>query len=617
MLTEEQQAIIDSTGNIRINAVSGSGKTTTVIEYAASRPRSSKILYLAFNKSVRLEAAKKFETRGLHNVKVETAHSLAYKHIVFAHGYNVRTQSFKTHEIVDLLGLSGTGEKHAEYVLATHISRFLTYFCNSDKPKVQDLNYLDTISDDTAQAFVRKFYSHIEDGTRLLLAKMDRKEIDITHDFYLKKFQLAAPLLPYDYILFDEGQDASGVMLDVFLKQKATKVIVGDVHQQIYGWRYAVNSLERTDFKTFNLSASFRFPPDIALLAAGVLDWKKKLYEFEPVTITGKGVDTRELSKATIARTNLGLLLKAIEYITDNRKVRNIYFEGNINSYTYADDGASLYDVLNLYNNKPDKIRDKLIQSMKDLDELEEYIEKTEDVQLSMMAEIVKEYGDEIYGIIKSLKDLHVQDEDKSKAEMIFSTVHRAKGMEYDVVYLVDDFITEEKLEKQKDTGEPLNTAKLTEEINLLYVAVTRAKYKLYIPDTLLPKGVLAGNHIKTEKKATRAAFSPTARQVPAGRPASPGHSAQSGRSAIAGRPTPSGRSIKKKETERKSSEKAYTVVEKRQSNKEAYQPWSPELDKELVAMADTGASVGKIAEHFGRTKGAVYSRLKKLDYFS
>jgi hypothetical protein len=67
----------------------------------------------------------------------------------------------------------------------------------------------------------------------------------------------------------------------------------------------------------------------------------------------------------------------------------------------------------------------------------------------------------------------------------------------------------------------------------------------------------------------------------------------------------------------REPAEKTYTIVEKRQSHKEAYQPWNLELDKELVAMADTGASVGEMAEHFGRTKGAVYSRLKKLDYFS
>jgi F-box protein 18 (helicase) len=598
MLTEEQIAIINSTGNIRINAVAGSGKTTTIIEYAASRPPSSKILYLAFNKSVRQEAARKFEARGLQNVKVETAHSLAYKHIVFSNGYTVRAQSYKTHEIVDLLGLSSSGEKHAEYILATHINKFLTYFCNSDKPKVQDLNYLDTISDKTAHTFVKTFYQHIEDGTRLFLAKMDRKEIDITHDFYLKKFQLSAPQLPYDYILFDEGQDASAVMLDVFLKQKATKVIVGDVHQQIYGWRHAVNSLEKTDFDAFRLSASFRFPQDIAELASGVLEWKKKLCDFVPVPITGKGTETRGLTKATIARTNLGLLLKAIEYITDNRKVRHIYFEGNINSYTYADDGASLYDVLNLYNNKPDKIRDKLIQSMKDPDELEEYIEKTEDVQLSMMAEIVKEYGDEIYGIIKSLKDLHVQDEDKTKAEMIFSTVHRAKGMEYDEVYLVDDFVTEEKLEKLKDKEEPINTAKFIEEINLLYVAVTRAKYKLYIPETLVPADMPISKHIKTEKKAVDS------------RPA--GKQVQTGFSQPFKQTTG-----KKTQPGRRPGEKNYAVVEKRQSHKEAYQPWSPDLDKELIAMADTGASVGEMAEHFGRTKGAVYSRLKKLDYFS
>ena len=43
-LTAEQKAIINSTGNIKINAVAGSGKTTTLIEYAKARPKGSKIL---------------------------------------------------------------------------------------------------------------------------------------------------------------------------------------------------------------------------------------------------------------------------------------------------------------------------------------------------------------------------------------------------------------------------------------------------------------------------------------------------------------------------------------------------------------------------------------------
>jgi superfamily I DNA/RNA helicase len=106
-LTKEQQDIINSTGNIKINAVAGSGKTTTIIEYAKARPKESKILYLAFNKSVKIEAIKKFSDKGLDNVKVETAHSLAYKHIVYRNNYKVRAQGYKTHEITEILGLRG------------------------------------------------------------------------------------------------------------------------------------------------------------------------------------------------------------------------------------------------------------------------------------------------------------------------------------------------------------------------------------------------------------------------------------------------------------------------------------------------------------------------------
>ena len=156
-LTHEQEDIINSTGNIKINAVAGSGKTTTIIEYAKARPVTANILYLAFNKSVKLDAIKKFAAKGLQNVTVETAHSLAYKNIVFRYQYKVRVQGYKTHEIAELLGLQGNGEKHHEYVIANHINKFIAQFCNSDKTKVQEVNYLETISDTKAKTFVKTF----------------------------------------------------------------------------------------------------------------------------------------------------------------------------------------------------------------------------------------------------------------------------------------------------------------------------------------------------------------------------------------------------------------------------------------------------------------------------
>ncbi|ANE53490.1 DNA helicase [Flavisolibacter tropicus] len=585
-LTGEQEAIIRSKGNIKINAVAGSGKTTTIIEYARTRPAGSKILYLAFNRAVKLEAEKKFAAQGLSNVKVETAHSLAYKRIVFQNEYTVRSQGYKTHEIVDMLQLKGNSEKHTEYIIANHILKFAAYFCNSDKQKVQDLDYRQTITDDTATDFVQSHYAIIEHGTRLLLSRMYRGTIEITHDFYLKKFQLQNPVLPYDYILFDEGQDASAAMLDIFLKQKATKVIVGDTHQQIYGWRYAINSLEKANFKSFHLSTSFRFHQDIADLAVTILDWKRFFQEQPSVIMKGKGKPAEKKVKAIIARTNLGLLLKAIEYITTHKQVKHIYFEGNINSYTYADEGTSLYDVLSLHNFNHGSIRDKLVGSMSNLDELEEYIEKTEDVQLSMMVDLVKEYGNAIPGLIKTLKEKHTGDEEKAKAEVIFSTVHRCKGMEYDTIELVNDFVTEAKLERlTKENKQPQdhNQAKWYEEINLLYVAITRTKGSIRIPETLLPAGFDSSPFILSQevKKETET----------------------QGTNSFA----------RTSHTGSKQNQESNKHIQVRERLKEEPKPWTAGEDRFLKQLFEDGVHIMEIAKRLNRKTSIVLSRLKKL----
>ena len=580
-LTKEQKAIINAKGDIKINAVAGSGKTTTIIEYARTRPNGSRILYLAFNKSVKLEAIKKFAEQGLSNVQVETAHSLAYKHIVYKHGYKLKSLGYKTHEIAELLSIQGNGEKHAEYIIANHVNKFISYFCNSSTTKVQDLNYLNTITDAKAKIFVASFYKYIEKQTRLFLAKMNRKEIEITHDFYLKKFQLSNPQLGFDYILFDEGQDASATMLEVFFDQKATKVIVGDNHQQIYGWRHAVNSLEKADFKTLQLTNSFRFRQEIADLAMAVLNWKNKIKTIGNLKINGKGTSKAKKVKATLARTNLGLLLKAIEFVTE-KKVKHLYFEGNIHSYTYAEEGASLYDILNLHNGKRHLIRDEMIKQMQSISDLEEYVEKTDEMQLGLMIQIVKEYGNDIPRILNEIKEKHVSDDEKDKAEMIFSTVHRCKGMEYDSVQIVNDFLSEDRLNTiLNDTETDFDPAKINEEINLLYVAITRTKNRLYIPENLVPEGFESSAEIHLIK-------SKNPKEI-----------------------------LKAKAEEnldlKGAAIKAYSVQAIRKSYKGAYQKWTDFEDSELTEMYCEGLSVREMSEHFGRTKGAVQTRIKKL----
>lgn len=568
-LTSEQIQIIESNDDIKINAVAGSGKTTTVIEYAKTRPKSSKILYLAFNRTVKEEAQQKFKKAGIYNVKVETAHSLAYRAIVPRSGYQLNNYGYKAHELTALLAIKArNAEKHMEYVVANHVNKFMSYFCNSSATTLDGLNYRDVVHDAKAKAFVNNFYDYIEEKTRLFMFKMENAEIDITHDFYLKQYQLSKPRLPYDYILFDEGQDASPAMLDVFKQQNAVKVIVGDTHQQIYSWRYAINSLDKLDYTPFYLSNSFRFSQPVADLAIAVLDLKLILAPHVSPKIHGKGNHQKLDSRATLTRTNLGLLLRAIETIAEGT-VKKIHFEGNITSYTYADDGASLYDVLNLHLDQKYRIKDELIQKMKDMDELEDYVEKTEDPQLAMMIKIVKEYGKEIPQLIQQLKDMHAE---KDEAEMIFSTVHKSKGMEYDSVTLVNDFITEERLIKQKDEKELI---KLNGEINLLYVAITRTSNELHIPIELLPAGFEPGNGIHVIETVEDAA------------------------------------EIDK--TNGFEAEKSYVVEEVRKVHKAAYAPWTDDLEEELLRMHAEGMTTTEMANRFGRTKGAIRSRIKKL----
>jgi ATP-dependent exoDNAse (exonuclease V) beta subunit len=64
--------------------------------------------------------------------------------------------------------------------------------------------------------------------------------------------------------------------------------------------------------------------------------------------------------------------------------------------------------------------------------------------------------------------------------------------MEYDEVTLLNDFINEEKLKRYivQYGGDKINEAdknRLAEEINILYVAATRAKNKLIIPPEINP----------------------------------------------------------------------------------------------------------------------------------
>ena len=491
-LTDQQHQIIESTGNIRINAVAGSGKSTTLRHYVKARPEA-RFLYLAFNKTVKDEARLRFKQMGIQNVRVETAHSLAYQQTVLANKWVLQHTTLKPFQLATLLGLSNPFQLET-LTLARHIDRLMRYFCNSVAPEIDDIDYPEML-DQRARSFVNQRLHLLYQKTNHYWSLMLSGQLPITHDAYLKAFQLSQPdLNRYTHILFDEAQDACPAMLSIFLNQRGHKIMVGDTHQQIYSWRQAVNSMQAVDFPTLHLSQSFRFGPPIAGLAQRVLLYKSYLdSSFIVPQIEGIGGKTPSSTFAILSRSNLALLEAAIHYLVREKQIKNLYFEGRMETYLFSDSGTSLLDILSLYLQNNDRIRDPLVQSMRDFGELVNYIEDTQDRELKIMAETVSTYGRELPGLLKALR--MAQTTTKEEAGMIFSTVHRSKGMEYGEVELCEDFIREETLQKVHEDPLPQPESRLLalqEEVNVLYVGATRTQSHLYVPEELVPSGVRA-----------------------------------------------------------------------------------------------------------------------------
>ena len=80
--SKEQQNIVDAcltNKNIFVNAVAGSGKTTTLL-LIAEKLKNKRILQITYNKQLKNEVRKKLDSLKLGNVEVQTYHGLAVKY---------------------------------------------------------------------------------------------------------------------------------------------------------------------------------------------------------------------------------------------------------------------------------------------------------------------------------------------------------------------------------------------------------------------------------------------------------------------------------------------------------------------------------------------------------
>lgn len=478
--TREQAHVLDSRARRQeIQARAGTGKTTLLQMIADhEKNKKKKFLYLVFNTSQRMEAKKKFGK----NTNAHTVHSYGFSQ----GGYNFHPfGNFSPSVFFEAYEDFGTKD---QMLLSGLSHQFMVYYLNAPEPSfAETIPFFEPfLSSFQAQVFNRN-YQLIEKTVTELYKLWEKKDESIKspHDFYLKYTYLNGALQKglnrYDVLLLDEGQDLTRITLELAKNFKGEVILVGDPYQQIYSWRYAVNAMELFESEDhFKLSQSFRFGENVATTASR---WIQTVRDPNFYLVGTPDVHSRvwrhngnydlTTGSALIHRSNIGMFGSLLDL---QRRQLPYRFERDLRGVL-----GQIIDGYWLMMGNNQKIRDPFLQELNSFTELEEYAESMGEVSWMSIINIVKKYVHMLPGaafdVIAEVKRQRNLPEKEKALGITLSTIHASKGCEYDKVVLGEDNVTVFKMD--------LDNINYAEEERLMYVAMTRVKKDLFLPDTI------------------------------------------------------------------------------------------------------------------------------------
>jgi len=439
--TAEQVKIIDIISTLKkfeilkILAYAGCGKSSTLKRITQVYSQNT-FAYFAFNNENVNEAKKDFNS----NVFVSTLNSFAKKGILRTDQI-LREQDYNMHDISDILNIPLDS--------ANKTKTILNYYLTSGYLDIRETANDLVIGSTGEFELTQKLYDLMESGS-----------IEVTHDYYMKAFQLKADFTKYnyDYVMLDEAQDTNDVAIEIFKKFNAAKIAVGDDFQQIYLFRGSDNALHKLDATyTKYLSSTFRCQQHIVDIANSIIVNIRNAKQ----PLISKNTVTNPVIKTTayITRTN-AKLIEAINVMDDFRLIRkpSSIFKSTINLHFFL---TKNYDKI--------AKEFKYLLRFKNKSELVEHAKKYNRVEITSALAIAQRYKGYLFVLFKKAKNHN------NKSNTIITTVHSSKGLEFDRVLLLNDFKHIEDLINIQGT----NPREFIEETNLRYVAVTRARYEI------------------------------------------------------------------------------------------------------------------------------------------
>ena len=538
-LDEDQRAVALATrGPVCVIAGAGTGKTRAIthrIAYAAAigTMDPQKILALTFTARAAGEMRARLRTLGVPTVAARTVHSAALKQLLFfwptvfggrAPDLITSKGSFIT-EAIRRAGLTGEISSHNRELMrdiATEIEW-------AKVSQVAPEDFIDEISRRLIKPRVNP-----EQLVQLYTAYESIKKQELAIDFEDVLLLTAAMLEEerdvrervqdqYRYFTVDEYQDISPVqqrLINAWLGTRSDICVVGDPAQTIYSFAGAtpvfLNTFTQrfTEAQVIRLSTGYRSTPEITFAANSILrhgSMGQELVAFnshgskpsvqgfkdeqseiagilaEITTLLTQGIQPQEI--AVLARTNAQLSaveramnkegipyqVRNTERFFDRTDVREFLKQVRQASVIPAE-GSGWIDELRsiaqpfLTGESIDGIA-ALLHLGRELDENPSFAPKT------------------LRGYLREVEDRVQQNNPPTMPVITLATLHAAKGLEWERVYLMG---ASEGILPLTNSGSILTDAVIAEERRLFYVGMTRAKADLHITYRAQPSRFLA-----------------------------------------------------------------------------------------------------------------------------
>jgi superfamily I DNA/RNA helicase len=475
-----QQAVLNNDKNelIKISAVAGSAKSTTMIEATKriyNQLPTLKARYLVFNSAMATEAKHEYGTMAI----VSTLHSLAYHYTVKPFKLNPQIASFITWKDIP-------NHIRIPYGRTPLTLQILNDYFDSEYTSFQP--FLDATIDtyfEQDESLTTQDYFLMVPAMNQILDSMASGKMKCTHNFYLKLFHILVlngqiKLDPIDLLIVDEVQDLTPITLDIINAFPAkVKALVGDPAQAIYQFMGCTSAFDYYQSKgiSYTLPKSFRVSNNIARYVESFCQtYLDPKMEFKGMSYKQS---IKPKTKAYIARTNNAIIAKMIELnslnvpykLATSTKVKQMFelpttlIQCTPGGKIYNKDLQIIQHAIDAWDKLPEDNRPSRLGFISNY---------CNNPQITNAIKLIAQHGPNTILETARLAEEHK----KSSSNLTILTSHTSKGLTFDEVELANDL--NEAITELVELDPASYTDEERAELYLYYVACTRARYKLH-----------------------------------------------------------------------------------------------------------------------------------------